>query len=379
MANLVKHKKTSTKPAPSDSSRIGGPDWNDEHVFAGGAMNSLLMRDTGQSDGASWTATPTLTTIIDSGLSSVVPQGDNPRDRGTECLRLKFDSGVRGISRDGSKNLHLVRVASVPGIDGGVYDWMMLGDTRMNHISMNAPLDMIQQDIIDVRYVGNYAASGAGANTRLVQRLPAVDGGASKTVGVATLSDAGAVTDRLVCNNCQTAANSYVRVVNAMIQHMDGADTQPRLEISNGGNVIKIGGGGSTAPEITLSRTGANILKLEDANFILERDSTGNVAFSVQVTGESFPRIQVTANGTINLNSWGGAAPNVNLYASTDNVLKTDDTFYVGGWIEGAEISAPGAPPANGFRLYGRDNGSGKTQLVVIFPTGVVQVLASEP
>lgn len=41
--------------------------------------------------------------------------------------------------------------------------------------------------------------------------------------------------------------------------------------------------------------------------------------------------------------------------------------------------SAPAAPPANEARLYCRDNGSGKTQLVVRFPTGAVQVLATEP
>ena len=39
----------------------------------------------------------------------------------------------------------------------------------------------------------------------------------------------------------------------------------------------------------------------------------------------------------------------------------------------------PPAPAANRARLYVRDNGSGKTQLCVRFPTGAVQVLAVEP
>jgi len=47
--------------------------------------------------------------------------------------------------------------------------------------------------------------------------------------------------------------------------------------------------------------------------------------------------------------------------------------------LELAEISAPAAPAANRARLYARDNGSGKTQLVVVFSTGAVQVLATEP
>lgn len=44
------------------------------------------------------------------------------------------------------------------------------------------------------------------------------------------------------------------------------------------------------------------------------------------------------------------------------------------------EMSAdPAAPAANKGRVYMRDNGSGKTQYVVRFPTGAVQVLATEP
>ena len=40
---------------------------------------------------------------------------------------------------------------------------------------------------------------------------------------------------------------------------------------------------------------------------------------------------------------------------------------------------APAAPAANKARLFCRDNGSGKTQLAAIFPTGAVQVIATEP
>ena len=42
------------------------------------------------------------------------------------------------------------------------------------------------------------------------------------------------------------------------------------------------------------------------------------------------------------------------------------------------EMSAPGVAPANGARLYVKDNGSGKTQLVVIFQSGSEIVLATE-
>lgn len=55
----------------------------------------------------------------------------------------------------------------------------------------------------------------------------------------------------------------------------------------------------------------------------------------------------------------------------------------VGGTVMGAmpftEISDADAPAADGARLYARDNGAGKTQLVVRFNSGAIQVLATEP
>jgi hypothetical protein len=48
-------------------------------------------------------------------------------------------------------------------------------------------------------------------------------------------------------------------------------------------------------------------------------------------------------------------------------------------FIEMEEITDPVAPAANRSRLYTRDNGAGKTQIVVRFPTGAVQVIATEP
>lgn len=47
--------------------------------------------------------------------------------------------------------------------------------------------------------------------------------------------------------------------------------------------------------------------------------------------------------------------------------------------LQGTIISDPTAPSTGTGKLYYRDNGSGKVQLVVRFPTGAVQVLATEP
>lgn len=74
-----------------------------------------------------------------------------------------------------------------------------------------------------------------------------------------------------------------------------------------------------------------------------------------------------------------------------DFVSGTDLAFYTGaytgktvgvdasGFVEMAEVTAPAAPAANTARLFVQDNGSGKTQLAVRFPTGAVQTIVTEP
>lgn len=43
------------------------------------------------------------------------------------------------------------------------------------------------------------------------------------------------------------------------------------------------------------------------------------------------------------------------------------------------EMTAPASPAANGVRIYAVDNGSGKTQLMALFATGVAQQIAIQP
>lgn len=67
-----------------------------------------------------------------------------------------------------------------------------------------------------------------------------------------------------------------------------------------------------------------------------------------------------------------------------NTLVDTDDwltyramIFDESGWASGG--TQPAAPAANQGTLFARDNGAGKTQLCVIFNTGVVQVLATQP
>lgn len=48
-------------------------------------------------------------------------------------------------------------------------------------------------------------------------------------------------------------------------------------------------------------------------------------------------------------------------------------------FIEGVEITAPAAGAANTWRIYGEDNGAGKTRVMIKFNTGVAQQIAIQP
>lgn len=63
-----------------------------------------------------------------------------------------------------------------------------------------------------------------------------------------------------------------------------------------------------------------------------------------------------------------------------NTITTAANQIQIGGrHIELTEITAPGNGAANSARLYAVDNGSGKTQLAVVFGSGAVQILATEP
>jgi hypothetical protein len=62
-----------------------------------------------------------------------------------------------------------------------------------------------------------------------------------------------------------------------------------------------------------------------------------------------------------------------------DNGTGTTTRRVLTDYLQLSERADPAAPPANDARMYVRDNGSGKTQIVAVFNTGAVQVIATEP
>lgn len=129
--------------------------------------------------------------------------------------------------------------------------------------------------------------------------------------------------------------------------------------------------------DTNLYRSAANTLKTDDTfHSAAEVVARAGAAEQVRIGNVAGTRGGITF----------GSAETESIYSSAANAIKTDDDFIVGsnltlksdGWINYTEVSAPSGA-ANRAITFARDNGSGKTQFCVIFPTGAVQVLATEP
>ena len=160
------------------------------------------------------------------------------------------------------------------------------------------------------------------------------------------------------------------------------ADTASQVAITtiSGKAGLVFGEAGAT----NLFETAANFLKTSDA-FLAADD--------IQARHEGSA---TTAIGAVGPSSEAGikfgSAGDTILYRSAANNLRTDNNFKVGtgitlipggsaifsGSLELVERVAP-TGLANTARLFARDNGEGKTQLMVIFGTGAAQQIAIEP
>ena len=86
-----------------------------------------------------------------------------------------------------------------------------------------------------------------------------------------------------------------------------------------------------------------------------------------------------TTAGTFRFGTKSGTDGSTNrsmAFVTSDVIRMTIDA---GGSVDIPEMTAPAAPAANTARLYVEDNGSGKTRLMVRFPSGAAQQIAIEP
>jgi hypothetical protein len=100
------------------------------------------------------------------------------------------------------------------------------------------------------------------------------------------------------------------------------------------------------------------------------------------LTGTTEYGVQLSSAGSIVMNARNASSTFAFAVGGTARWRINTSTFALedvsGHYIELRERATP-AGSADRARLYAKDNGSGKTQLVVIFGSGAEQVLATEP
>lgn len=121
-------------------------------------------------------------------------------------------------------------------------------------------------------------------------------------------------------------------------------------------------------------RSGANGFGLMSSGqgVTIERGDAANVG-SIYNTGATFvSRIDI-------LTSVGSSATDIGIARMAASVLGVTNGSTGGGALQLTEMTAPSAPATNNVIIYAVDNGSGKTQLMALFPTGAAQQIAIEP
>lgn len=156
--------------------------------------------------------------------------------------------------------------------------------------------------------------------------------------------------------------------------------------------------GAGTAPVMTLPDSDVRFAvgravidaRTADQLQLSHRDMTNAGQESLKQTATGRTDLNAASGQPLNLGTAG--TPRWSLDATTgawkpiadnsrnlgDTALRIVNSFW-SGYMEISEMTAPAAPGSDKARLFVRDNGSAKSQLCVIFPTGAIQVIATEP
>lgn len=135
-----------------------------------------------------------------------------------------------------------------------------------------------------------------------------------------------------------------------------------------------------------------NVAYSKAANSVAIGDSQGGISFSNGGTffsggGSSVASVSVGSGLAMSSamklgfssSDADAAAPDVYFVRSAASIIGVLGASAGGGAVELSEMTAPSAPAANKVRIYSEDNGSGKTRLMALFPSGAAQQIAIEP
>lgn len=140
----------------------------------------------------------------------------------------------------------------------------------------------------------------------------------------------------------------------------------------------------ASEPTLGFYRIGPNRIGIATAAGSAKFEFNGGVAFDL-LTNNALLRFGVANDVVLTREAAAILALRDGTIAQTFKIGPTGNSLNLVGavagaasYLEGLEGTAPAVAPTNGFRLFSKDNGSGKTQLMVIFQSGAAIQLAIE-
>lgn len=224
--------------------------------------------------------------------------------------------------------------------------------------------------------------------------------------GTGTAAGGDIVFQTTVAGSSGSAWNALAEVMRLKGANVGIGATAPVSRLSVGGNgsststIYGIASGAATMA-VRGDGTGSGTSFGVYGTFSGSAATVGTAVYGINTgaTATASYGVQGLASGTNNTSNYGGYFAATGSGATTNYGGRFDASgattnygvysasgrnHFVGSvetesYIEGAEMTAPAAPAANGFRIYAEDNGSGKTRLMALFATGAAQQVAIQP
>lgn len=247
--------------------------------------------------------------------------------------------------------------------------------TRIFNYTKGSLLTRLTANTTSSRNVYQIAAN-MGGNTRFT-------GGTGKSV----LSNSTALPTTIV-----TVADASTFPTSGNLYLGDGTNVSAISYTGKSGNTLTGVSGGSATYAAGTTIYSLSTVSSGDTWEIMDPDAPGSGFFqTAQISSASgFTRTFLDAT-SFNVGPQT-LRPNISTTAlqhmrnETGRVdMQWDNSGTVGRYLWNAyhdlteQASDPAAPATNTARFFSRDNGSGKTQLCVRFPTGAIQIIATEP
>jgi hypothetical protein len=255
-------------------------------------------------------------------------------------------------------------------------------------------LSAMAANVVSLLGAADYAAMRAQLGlTALATTAPGT--GVATALEINTNTAGGVLTHGGAGNHSTLTLSDLLTITQGTANAGILASTGYSLTGSSATNGIDISGTWNTSGSPTLIK--ANVTNTASGGSAMlvdiRRDNVSRLSLDVFGNGTISSQLDV---GTYFRASSSGSSikSDHSLAWTTGNASGTKDTAFVraaaniigltnastgGGAMQFTEMTAPSAGATNTVRLYAEDNGSGKTRLMAIFPTGAAQQVAIEP